>query len=250
VLLTLVAILLQVQPQAPRVLSFDAASVKTSTFGDSGLEGSKRSRIDVSPTHVTLRNATLGECLQWAWNVKEYQISAPDAIRDALDSQRYDLRAVVESESTVSQLRLLMQDLLTKRFQLAVHHETRPMPVLELTIAKGGPRLPRPHAETATHSAESLPRVENGGVIFANTTMAEFAAKLSLLRGVDLPVVDRTGIAGVYDITLKEAADAIRRNDAPPIGTFLQEQLGLKLVAAKVPMGVLVVDRVGKLTEN
>lgn len=80
--------------------------------------------------------------------------------------------------------------------------------------------------------------------------MAEFAARLSLLRGVELPVVDHTGIAGVYDITLKEAADAIRRDDAPPIGTFLREQLGLKLVAAKAPIEVVVVDRIGKLTEN
>ncbi len=232
------------------MVSFDVASVKTSTFGDSGLEGSKRSRIDITPTRVTLRNTTLGECVQWAWNVKPYQISAPHAIQDALDSERYDLRAVVESDTPVSQLRLMMQDLLAKRFQIVLHRETRPMPVLELTIAKGGPKLPAPKPEAIVHSAESLPRVENGGFIFADTTMAEFAAKLSLLRGVDSPVVDRTGIAGIYDITLKEAAAAIRRDDAPPIATFLQDQLGLKLVAAKAPMEVVVVDRIGKLTEN
>lgn len=248
--LALIAILLQAQPQAAKVLSFDVASVKSSTFGNSGLEGSKRSRIDVESKSVTLRNATLSDCVQWAWNVKSWQVSAPGTVRDALDNERYDLRAVVESDTPVSQLRLMMQDLLGKRFQLVVHRETRSMPVLELVVAKGGPKLPTPKPETATHSMESLPRVENGGFVFADTTMGEFAAKLSGLRGVELPVVDRTGIAGVYDITLKDLADAIRRDDAPPISTFLKDQLGLKLAAGKAPMEVVVVDRAGKLTEN
>jgi uncharacterized protein (TIGR03435 family) len=119
-----------------------------------------------------------------------------------------------------------------------------------LVTSKGGPKLPPPKAGTVTHSAESLPRVENGSFVFVDTTMAEFAAKLSLLRGVERPVVDHTGIAGVYDITLKRVAEAIRRDDDTPISTFLQEQLGLKLVAAKAPMEVLIVDRIGKLTEN
>ncbi len=69
--------------------TFDAASIRISTFGDSGLEGSKRSRIDIAPKSITLRNATLSDSMQWAWNVKSYQIAAPSAIRDALDSKRY-----------------------------------------------------------------------------------------------------------------------------------------------------------------
>lgn len=248
--LTLIALLLQAQPHDVQVVSFDVASVRASTFGNSGLEGSKRSRIDIAPKSVTLRNVTLSDCMEWAWNVRSYQIVAPAAIRDVLDSERYDLRAVVESETPLNQLRLMMQDLLMKRFQFASHRDTRPMPVLEMVIAKGGPRLPARKPETAIHSVESLPRVENGGFIFADTTMAELAAKLSGLRGVELPVVDHTGITGIYDITLKEAAEAIRRDDAPPMTTFLQDQLGLKLVAAKAQMEVLVVDRIGKLTEN
>lgn len=244
-LLLLIAVLVQA-PQDTRVLSFDVASVKTSTFGKSGMEGTTRSRVDTTPKSVTLRNVTLGDCLQWAYNVKSYQISGPAT----LSAARYDIRAVVEADVPVNQLRLMLQDLLTKRFQLALHRETKPMPVLELVIAKGGPKLPPPKPDTLTHSTESLPRVENGGFVFADTTMAEFASKLSLLRGVELPVIDRTGISGAYDITLKQAAEAIRQDDGTPISTFLQEQLGLKLVAGKAPMEVLVVDRIGKPTEN
>ncbi len=231
--------------QQTRVLSFDVASVKTSTFGQSGLEGSKRSRVDVTPKSVTLRNVTVGDCIQWAYNVKPYQIAGA-----SLGDERYDIRAVVDSEVSTSQLRAMMQDLLAKRFQMALHRETKPMPVLELVIAKGGPKLPPPKPGAVTHSAESLPRVENGGFVFADTTMAEFATQLGMLRTVDMPVVDRTGIAGVFDIRLKDAAEANRRDDGPPISTFLEEQLGLKLVSAKSPMEVLVVDRVGKPTGN
>ncbi len=228
------------------MLSFDAASVKASTLGQSGTEGSKRSRVETAPKSITLRNATLSECLQWAYNLKSFQISGPDA----LDDERYDIRAVLDSEVPVSRLRLMLQGLLMKRFQIELHRETRPMPVLELTIANGGPKLPPRKPETTTHSADSLPRVEDGGFVFADTTMPEFAAKLSQLRGVELPVIDRTGINGVYDITLKHAADAVRQGDGDQIADLLQDQLKLKFKAAKAPMEVLVVDRIGRLTEN
>ncbi len=80
--------------------------------------------------------------------------------------------------------------------------------------------------------------------------MSEFAAKLSLLRTIDLPVVDRTGIKGVFDITWKSAADAILHPEGPSLFTLLQEQLGLKLISAKAPMEILIVDHVAKPSEN
>ena len=233
-------------PQDARALAFDAASIKISTFAQSPTDGTKRSRVDTTPKSVTLSNVTLADCLQWAYNVKSFQVYGPDA----LSGERYDIRARVDDDVSTSQLRLMLEDLIAKRFQLALHRETKLMPVLELVIAKGGPKLPAPKPDRIMHSAESLPRVENGSFIFADTTMTEFAAKLSLLRGVELPVIDRTAIAGVYDITLKEAADAIRQGDDTPISIFLQEQLGLKLIAAKAPIEVLVIDRIGKLTQN
>src|ERR1043165_8093486 len=99
------------------------------------------------------------------------------------------------------------------------------LPVFELVVAKGGPKLPARKAGeelSPTHSAESLPRVDHGSFVFQDASMTEFAAKLSLLRGVDLPVVDKTGIAGVYDITLKSAASAILEPNGPSISTLVQ----------------------------
>jgi len=44
--------------------------------------------------------------------------------------------------------------------------------------------------------------------------MTEFARMLTQLRGIDLPVVDRTGIAGTFDIALKSAPSANREGDS------------------------------------
>jgi uncharacterized protein (TIGR03435 family) len=64
------------------------------------------------------------------------------------------------------------------------------------------------------------------------------------------PVLDRTGIKGVYDITLKSAARAIVQPDGPSLFTLIQEQLGLKLIATKDMIPVLVVDHAEEPSPN
>jgi uncharacterized protein (TIGR03435 family) len=80
--------------------------------------------------------------------------------------------------------------------------------------------------------------------------MAEFAEQLTHLRGIELPVVDRTGIQGVYDITLKSAARAMLETDGSSLLSLIQVQLGLKLVSAKNPIEVAIVDHAEKPSEN
>ena len=63
-------------------------------------------------------------------------------------------------------------------------------------------------------------------------------------------MIDRAGIKGVFDITLKSAADAILQPDGPSVSTLVQEQLGLKLVSTKAPIEVIVVDKIGRPSEN
>jgi uncharacterized protein (TIGR03435 family) len=87
--------------------------------------------------------------------------------------------------------------------------------------------------------------------------MPEFAANLSALTQVDRPVLDRTGIEGVFDFSLTFAPSALEmkralvENDGPSIFTLIQEQLGLRLEAQKGPMELLVIDRAEKVpSEN
>jgi uncharacterized protein (TIGR03435 family) len=144
----------------------------------------------------------------------------------------------------------MLQDLLAKRFQLTLHRESRMIPIYQLVVAKGGPRLPPPNAESSLHAAESLPRVQGGSFVFDDASMPEFAAKLSQLRGIDLPVVDRTGIKGTFDLVLKSAATAAREADGAALFAIVQEQLGLKLEPAKAAFDVIVIDRAEKPSVN
>lgn len=223
--------------------SFEVASVKPAAVSRTG-EGSGRGRIEYSPDSLTMRNVGLKQCIQWAYRVEYYQIPT------SLDETGYDILAKAPGPVPVSQLRLMLQQLLADRFKLALHHETKPIPVYELTVAKGGPKLPDPRTQDGHHANETLPRVQDGSFVFQDSSLAEFAAKLSMLRGMDRPVVDKTGIEGYYDIVFKGAAAAIRQPDGPSLFTLIQEALGLKLVAAKDPLDVIVVDHAEKPSEN
>jgi uncharacterized protein (TIGR03435 family) len=178
------------RPAAP---AFEVASVKPAAT-PVGFEGANRSRIEHTPTTLTMLNVALSDCVQWAYSVAFFQVSAAH-----LSTDRYDILAKAGASVPVGQLRMMLQDLLAKRFKLALHRGTKMLPVYELVVAKGRPNL---HAADAgasrplVHAAESLPRIQNDSFLFPDASMAEFAQMLTQLRGIDLPVVDRTGIPG------------------------------------------------------
>jgi uncharacterized protein (TIGR03435 family) len=73
------------------------------------------------------------------------------------------------------------------------------------------------------------------------------------LGRLDRPVINRTGIAGLFNFYLEYAPDEVPSDDpsgGPSIFTALQQQLGLKLEAGKGPGDFLVIDRVDKPSEN
>lgn len=145
--------------------------------------------------------------------------------------------------------RMLMQrSILEDRFQLKAHHETRERPIYELVVAKSGSKLKE--TDSATPGGYSMGSGKLTGKGIEVTTLT-----YSLSNEVGRYVIDKTGLAGKYDMDLKwtpddegpghESADA-----GPSIFTALEEQLGLKLVAAKGPVDTIVVDHVEKPSEN
>jgi len=236
------------QPSNGQRTAFEVASIRTAAIQETVGEGNSRSQIVYAADSLTMRNIDLREMVQWAYNLGDYQLPGSNL----LEGQRYDVRARSGDPVAVSTLRLMLQDLLATRFKVRVHRERKTSSVYELVVAKGGPKLPKNKADTlpSSYPRESLPRVVDGSFVFANVSMTEFAEQLTQLRGIDLPVVDRTGIQGVYDITLKSAARAVLEQDGPSLLTLLQEQLGLKLVSAKDPIEVFVVDHAEKPSAN
>jgi uncharacterized protein (TIGR03435 family) len=186
--------------------------------------------------------------IEWAYGVQHNQLSNPGA----LHNHRYDIRARTAAPVSEQTLRVMLQNLLATRFSLKLHREQKPTSVYELVVARGGPRLPPNKADKlpASYPRETFPRAIDGSFVFTNTSMQEFAQQLTELRGIDLPVLDRTGIPGVYDITLKGAAAAVRDPNGPSLLTLIQEQLGLKLAAAKDAIEVVVIDQANEPSGN
>jgi uncharacterized protein (TIGR03435 family) len=214
-----------------------------------GGEGSSsRSQIEHGPDSLTTLNTNLNEMVQWAYGLQPYQISGQNILMD----RRYDVRAKSGAPVSVTQMRVMLQGLLITQFKLTAHRELKKASVFELVIAKGGPKLPRNKADQlpVSYVRENLPRVVNGDFLFTNTSMTEFAVRLSQLRPIGQPVLDRTGIKGVYDITLKSVASAILQPDGPSLFTLIQEQLGIKLVAAKDVIPILIVEHAEEPSEN
>ena len=240
--------------------AFDVVSVKLSKPGASG------SNSDFNKETYTATNVTLKEIIQY----DAYEIPGPQilGIPPALERVAFDIQAKIDpavyaqmktqgKEQFYLQFQQMVQQLLADRFKLAVHTETRELPVYALTIAKNGPRLQPandPHAGTSFSSGRA------GQLTAKGTSAEQFAQKLtrSLSDELGRIVIDKTGLTGRYDLTLRWTPDigpAPMLNgqpdtSAPSIFTAIQEQLGLKLEPAKGPVPVLVIDHAEMPSEN
>ena len=173
---------------------------------------------------------------------------------------------------------LMLQSLLEDRFQLKLHHENREGPVYELVIAKGGHRL-KPVRGCVTFDPNHLPRqtgpgekpvnycgrmsrggddsrrtAEGTGVDITPTIGMLTPSLIGLLSEVlDRTVINKTGLVGAFDFHLEWAHQLTpvqSANDGRSIFTAVQEQLGLKIEAAKGPVDFLVIDRAEKPSDN
>lgn len=89
-----------------------------------------------------------------------------------------------------------------------------------------------------------------------DTTMANFTAVFRAATGRD--VVDKTGLAGYYHVTMNFDMMAVRRgpdvnpppNAAPSVFTAVQEQLGLKLQSSRAKIETLAIDHLERPTPN
>lgn len=217
-------------------LAFDVASVKLAAHGHNA--GPSFSDVKIaSPGRLVGINASLDECIRWAYDIKEYQISGPDWLNSAAS---YDIEAKAPANTTPQQMRLMLQTLLRERFKLVLHRDTRLLPVYLLTVGKNGPRLENA-AAGANRGLISYGGREGVMVVGESATMEALAHRLSL--DVERPVFDKTGIQGAFRIKLNWA----REGDGPSVFSAVQEQLGLKLEPSKTPIEILVVDSANRI---
>jgi len=193
---------------------------------------------------VTLANATLSDCLKFAYSLTtDEQIAGPDWIKQKV--VRFEVTAKAAPETPDRQLLLMLRTLLKERFQMTLHTEQREMTHYELVTGKNGPKL----KESTVGPAEANGTARLDGIRSNRMQMNKLAALLS--RMTRMPVIDKTGLTGFYQFDLKyanEVSPLPEENPAgPSIFTAVQEQLGLKLESKKGPVEVLVVDHAEKV---
>lgn len=173
--------------------------------------------------------------IQMAYGVTWNQISG----MEKLGKNHYDISAKAEDGVVITPetLKPRLRQLIEQRFKLATHRETKEFPGYALVVAKGGSKL-RPAKKGSTAYGMVYP----GGMRLPNTSMDGLGTFLASPLG--RPVIDQTGIQGDYEIQLDCARDGDANSPLPSIFTALQEQLGLKLEPRKVPVELLVIDRV------
>lgn len=150
----------------------------------------------------------------------------------------------------------MVQSILADRFKLVTHAEMKESQVYLLTVAKNGPKLraPRPEdAKTGVIKLNGSIQVNGDGTLYWKDgwDMPKLAAYLSDFAG--RPVLDRTGIAGMYAITLNFSIPNGPHRDSddfPDIFTAVQEQLGLKMESGRAPIEITVIDHIEKPSNN
>jgi uncharacterized protein (TIGR03435 family) len=224
---------------------FDVASVKPNQANDG------HTSVDRNGGVLRMGNVTLKYCITFAYSVTDSQVSGPGWI----DSEKYDIVAKEPFGASTGQQPLMLRALLADRFKLAFHRETKELSVYGLVIAKNGPKIKNdPPGGTGDGSRSSSP----GHLTSTGTTMAQLATFLAGPRAaLGRPVVDKTGLNGVFSFTLDWTPDSLggetggmsqkEAKQAPALLTAVQEQLGLRLEVQKAPVEILIVDRAEKV---
>jgi uncharacterized protein (TIGR03435 family) len=235
------------------------------------------------PGQISWSYARLRDLLMAAYDVKTYQLTGPAWI----DMERYDVAAKVPPGTAKEQVSIMWQKLLAERFGVKVHHQSKEFQVEELVVAKGGPKLKETTEDLAAPTPPGPPKFKDGvlsgpGLVttilmVANRGSARTIAKaqpLSKLTAMlsaqlNRPVLDKTGLTGMYDFNIEFTIDASgfppppgapasatapgngASDPGPDLAAAVEQQLGLRLVASKAKLDVVVIDKVERVpTDN
>jgi uncharacterized protein (TIGR03435 family) len=285
-------------PAAAPPSRFEVASIKPSNPNPASGQASLPIILPALG-RLQAQNMTLRLLIVAAYQKQSFQvIGGPDW----LNTTKFDVNArAADAKASTTVLLEMLQRLLADRFKLRVHSETRQVPIYALMLARSdgrlGPQLKRSTADCPGYKEQQqkmLEAIARGGIGGLTAMMAKpgesractispgartsagIGIKLNgmpivvltemLTQLVGRPVVDKTGLNGLYDyeitidvptlmrmyaelgVNLPNAAASLP--EGPSLMTSLQENLGLKLVAQRGPGQVLVVDSVAPPTPD
>jgi uncharacterized protein (TIGR03435 family) len=254
------------QTPSPAPSTFDVASVRRNTSGESGAQ------FQIFPGgQFRATNATVRQLIQSAFDF-EYErfqfVGGPSWI----DVERYDVQAAPASQSddriaTPAEIAARVQELLKDRFKLVMRRETREMQRYDLVVSRPGqvtlnagtcaPRGPQPKAagDARPYCGFSFPPDTGDVQHMAGTGVRIGELSRRLQQSIEAVIVDRTGLRGTYDFTLdylraRTLGDQQAVATGVSIFTALQEQLGLRLEPRRGPVEVMVIETVQRPTDN
>jgi uncharacterized protein (TIGR03435 family) len=286
---------LRVGPIPANAPRFDAASIKRDLSG--APPSSQGQLVTVRGNRVLAPNITTRELIRNGYNLqhvpRSFVVDGPGWI----DSERYDLNAVTAKPFEAQRVRnvpaptaaAMLRALLADRFQFKAHNEVREMDVFELILDRPdgrlGPGLKQSSEECLgpfdlvdlDTTNRAIVKTDDGKPHFCPFLYAygpvsiigakqmrvrDIAMFFGLIASLNMGVIDRTGVEGRFDISLRFAGDvAVSANaapafqdlpgtDVPTLPSAIREQLGLRLRRIRAPVEVLVIDRIERPTEN
>lgn len=240
--------------------TFEVASVKRNRSGTSG------GRFGDEPGgRWSMVNTAVTSLIRSAYPAREL-VDVPSWV----ESEPYDVNAKAEGNPPREQISLMLQALLADRFKLAVHTETRERSIFALVVARhdrqlGGALLRSKVDCEAVNAARRAGRRPDGplpgngappcGWSSSGETLSVGGLPMLRVAGVlgkpdGRVIIDRTGLTGNFEFTLRYTTEPNSTDDRPSLFTALEEQLGLKLVSDRAPLEVLVIDHIERPAED
>lgn len=262
--------------------AFEVATVKPNKSAEFGSFIRRQPGGRFNATNMPLR-----QLIVFAYQIRPFQLEGGASLLD----ERYDIVAKAEGDppqvlpgTGPDQLMLMLRALLAERFKLAMHNETKELPIYALVLSRSDGRLGSQLKVSSTDCAALAEARRRGGpapagpppappkpgeipqcgvimgrgnVAMGGFPLSQFANSLSNL--VQRVVVDRTGLTGLYDLSVQFTPDQAQGPpglpppgvelpsidpNGPSLFTALQEQLGLKLESTRGPVEMYVIDHI------
>jgi uncharacterized protein (TIGR03435 family) len=250
-------------------LAFDVVSIKPNKTGSNNMS------FMFSDGHFSATGLTLRQLLVYAYALKmDDQVVG---LSGSMAEARFDIQAKLDDDAVVAfkklpreerveQNRGMVHRMLADRYKLAIHRETKELPLYNLILAKGGTKLKEadpndtyPNGIKAADGTSRPGMFRMGPGVFTAQAVPIGTLISSLSQQVHRIVTDKTGLTGKYDFALNWTPDDNRSegqdsgtaaNAGISLFTALQEQLGLKLEPAKGPVETIVIDHLELPSEN
>ena len=186
--------------------------------------------------------------IRYAYEIEPFQLVG---MPNWTDEEMFDMEARANSDTTAAQCREMVRALLADRFKLAIRREVRQVPVLALVVDKNGPKIRRAGPDDEANG----PGFKVNGYLMQmfdpqlkGWTMAQLVQALGIAQ-LGVPVVDKTGLEGIYKISLAFSQRGTEGKD-PEVTTALREQLGLRLESQRGKIEFLNVTRLERPDAN